>query len=546
MWLYYKKAPPIFMKKTRRLIALLFLLHASFCSESIGQSVTIYRGGIALSPSYGSIKVAIANTVSNDSLVLSADTFYEHDINIRRVGGYHIKLSGVAHKTLIDAQKLGRIIHWQGSDIGSIRLKDLMLTNGKTSGNGAGICADSGSFEIFYEGYLSISHCKALNGGAIYSSNMISGSIKASGPLTRYSYLLLEYNEADSFGGAVANNWQFLGDTIVMQYNKAYYGGAVSGCSSTAGWRTIGPSLSFHAAYGLIQYNTAVYGGAFFNSYTVQGILMNIRGNQALKGAAIYGTASVIPKISLSYGGFSIYNPRPDGSRQNEIYADYFTSPGSGGYNVEIRNCWFGDSDTTGLFDYEKTTGKKLLSSSVFRYAVIDWVLNDGKPIGFSPSFPLSAKFRLNTGDSLAYGSLPLLSGNYSSSIGSFSPSTASMEYKNTITSTYTASTAGITDIMAIIDADTFSIKQSVSSIAEAGFEQVKLYPNPATDELYIQGVEQGSVLDLYDMAGRLLKSEQLINNKTVLDVKPLVAGLYLLKITNQEGKVGTARVLKE
>jgi hypothetical protein len=337
---------------------------------------------------------------------------------------------------------------------------------------------------------------------------------------------------------------KFLGDTIVMQYNKAYYGGAVSGCSSTAGWRTNLPSLSFHAVYGLIQYNTAVYGGAFFNSYDVQGSLLNIRGNQALKGAAIYGTASV-GSLSPSYSGFSIYNPRPDGSRQNEIYVDYFTPPGAG-YNVQVLNCWFGDSDTTGLFDYEKTTGKKIWSGSVFRYAVIDWVLNDGKPIGFSPSFPLSAKFRLNTGDSLAYGSLPLLSGNYSSSIGSFSPSTASMEYKNTITSTYTASTAGITDIMAIIDADTFSIKQSVSSIAEAGFEQVKLYPNPATDELYIQGVEQGSVLDLYDMAGRLLKSEQLINNKTVLDVKPLVAGLYLLKITNQEGKVGTARVLKE
>jgi urea transporter len=98
----------------------------------------------------------------------------------------------------------------------------------------------------------------------------------------------------------------------------------------------------------------------------------------------------------------------------------------------------------------------------------------------------------------------------------------------------------------ACIDADTFRPSTKQLAIIEQGFEQVKVYPNPATDVLHLQGLAIGSSWALYDMSGKLLKHEEALSNNLSIDVKDLAAGIYQLKITNKDGREGSAKVMKE
>ena len=77
----------------------------------------------------------------------------------------------------------------------------------------------------------------------------------------------------------------------------------------------------------------------------------------------------------------------------------------------------------------------------------------------------------------------------------------------------------------------------------------VRVYPNPCSDFIQIEGLETGTSIELYDFCGRLVKNEKLKNgfvaaqpDKAVLDIQSLPAGLYTLKITSKEGAVGTAK----
>jgi hypothetical protein len=83
-------------------------------------------------------------------------------------------------------------------------------------------------------------------------------------------------------------------------------------------------------------------------------------------------------------------------------------------------------------------------------------------------------------------------------------------------------------------------------AIPEQALAQVLVYPNPATELLHIQGIEVGSSWALYDMSGKLLKHEEALSNNISIDVKDLAAGIYQLKITNKDGREGTAKVMKE
>ena len=81
----------------------------------------------------------------------------------------------------------------------------------------------------------------------------------------------------------------------------------------------------------------------------------------------------------------------------------------------------------------------------------------------------------------------------------------------------------------------------------------VRVFPNPTSDYIHIEGLETGTSIELYDLSGKLVKNEKLKNgfgaaqpDKAVLDVKNLSTGTYLLKITSKEGAVGTAKVMKE
>ena len=71
---------------------------------------------------------------------------------------------------------------------------------------------------------------------------------------------------------------------------------------------------------------------------------------------------------------------------------------------------------------------------------------------------------------------------------------------------------------------------------------EVKLYPNPAKDIIKIEGIEVAEV-GVYNALGQRVKMVQSTNE---IDLSGLVEGIYMLRITDAEGKVYTNKITKQ
>jgi photosystem II stability/assembly factor-like uncharacterized protein len=70
---------------------------------------------------------------------------------------------------------------------------------------------------------------------------------------------------------------------------------------------------------------------------------------------------------------------------------------------------------------------------------------------------------------------------------------------------------------------------------AESGLH---VYPNPASDKVWVTGVAPGTILDLYDSEGRALESITTNSDKTVMNISTLTKGLYFLKTEDRTAKI--------
>ena len=60
----------------------------------------------------------------------------------------------------------------------------------------------------------------------------------------------------------------------------------------------------------------------------------------------------------------------------------------------------------------------------------------------------------------------------------------------------------------------------------------IALYPNPATDVLYIVNAPENAQADIYTIAGVLVKSQKVGANEPI-NISSLSAGIYLVRINN-------------
>jgi hypothetical protein len=76
----------------------------------------------------------------------------------------------------------------------------------------------------------------------------------------------------------------------------------------------------------------------------------------------------------------------------------------------------------------------------------------------------------------------------------------------------------------------------------------VSAYPNPTTDylTLEIEGkVQSQYIAKLYDMSGKLLQSEKIIENKANINLSNLVPATYFVKITNENKELKIFKIIK-
>jgi photosystem II stability/assembly factor-like uncharacterized protein len=64
----------------------------------------------------------------------------------------------------------------------------------------------------------------------------------------------------------------------------------------------------------------------------------------------------------------------------------------------------------------------------------------------------------------------------------------------------------------------------------------INIFPNPATTSLFIDGLENTAIVEIYDISGKLLLSKQLNGNQ--LDISMIEKGLYFIKLSAKEGSV--------
>lgn len=71
---------------------------------------------------------------------------------------------------------------------------------------------------------------------------------------------------------------------------------------------------------------------------------------------------------------------------------------------------------------------------------------------------------------------------------------------------------------------------ESNTGIEELGISSFFVFPNPVSNTLYIQGVDENAALEVYNLTGKSLIKEK----GTELDVTSLNQGTYILRINNQ------------
>jgi surface protein len=70
----------------------------------------------------------------------------------------------------------------------------------------------------------------------------------------------------------------------------------------------------------------------------------------------------------------------------------------------------------------------------------------------------------------------------------------------------------------------------------------ISVYPNPAKDKLFIQGLSNPSKVSIYNVLGKLMLSER---NSSELDLEELQSGIYIVKIVDQQ-KETTRKFIKK
>lgn len=92
----------------------------------------------------------------------------------------------------------------------------------------------------------------------------------------------------------------------------------------------------------------------------------------------------------------------------------------------------------------------------------------------------------------------------------------------------------------------TSATRQAAVSVAYIAYlANVQLFPNPASNQLSIEGIVPGSSLKIYTANGQLVIHSQLNSPKVSVDISALSKGSYTILVTDANGHAGTANFVK-
>jgi hypothetical protein len=101
----------------------------------------------------------------------------------------------------------------------------------------------------------------------------------------------------------------------------------------------------------------------------------------------------------------------------------------------------------------------------------------------------------------------------------------------------------GLWDLMVdnLVLAESFTVNL-ISGTADPLAIRTKVYPNPATEKIFIE-YARGSEIRIFNLSGQILKSDLASSDKQIIDISNLQGGVYFVRISN-DNTVVTEKLL--
>jgi len=95
-----------------------------------------------------------------------------------------------------------------------------------------------------------------------------------------------------------------------------------------------------------------------------------------------------------------------------------------------------------------------------------------------------------------------------------------------------------------IADSETTTICTTTVGVSEAPEENLRVYPNPANDFLFIQTESSAFEIRLYDSVGRMVLNQFNSASQANLPTSNLSEGVYTLTVVSEKGTYNTQVVI--
>lgn len=88
--------------------------------------------------------------------------------------------------------------------------------------------------------------------------------------------------------------------------------------------------------------------------------------------------------------------------------------------------------------------------------------------------------------------------------------------------------------------------KDELLSVGDYQASQIKIYPNPVQDQLYIDHLTQPALLTLYTLTGKKVTTQKIDKKQGVVSMTSLAPGVYLYTLDRNHRTLLTGKVIKK
>ena len=332
-----------------------------------------------------------------------------------------------------------------------------------------------------------------------YVSNM--GCDSASGTLTFVKDSRVSYNAALSYNPAMTVN----GDTLIWSYTN------LTNLTNNAYWN------SFLSSIHLTPDNTVNIGDTLcFRIYS------NVPGNDI--NAANNDYSICLPVVNSYDPNMKEVSPRGTGPQGNIpastgtlTYTIHFQNTGNAtAYNVSVIDTLDADVNpsTLKILGASHTMSPQWLAPGVVKFNFYNINLPDSA--ADEAASHGYVRFNVNLDNNLAIGT----------------------QIKNKGYIYFDTNPAIITNTAL----NTIAAAAN-TTLVTAGSSDVKFYPNPASDHIFVENLQDGKI-SILSMNGAVILNRDITNNKTMVDISKLPNGIYMLKAVSKD-KTTVRRFIK-